>query len=750
MNQRNHHQREDMDLFLDEADVPGTGVHVNQLHALLRGRYHWALGLGLILAVGGALAGYYSQGEVYRSTSQIGISPVSQRILSDRGDDSIARYFAPWIERQLAIMASPKVLEPAMASETWQEVAAGSPYANSPKMFTNGLVLGHKRGQEIIEVSYEAPTPVLAQAGANAITDAYMVELERSEQQIDSHRLRILQNRRLDLERKIEKLQADKRAISTEHNERTIGGELDRMTLIRDQLENDLNVARLQLAELGVNASGDGPQPNQFSLEQLASQDPQLAVLLQRKYQIESEIDYKTRLGRGERHREIRTAHAALDTLNAQIEKLTRSLRGTGDGAWSPDGSATGDATSPIVVLRKKEKNLAKRYEDAKAETQHLAMIYGQMQTLTADLKRRDAEFTSTVAMIDNLLVEGEAAGRADVISTGGLPAKPFNTGKRKQLAVLGGMAGLCGGFGLVILLGMMDHRLRHFEDAQAGLGCTRMLGVLPELPEDLTDPEQAVLASHCVHQVRTLLQIDRGPDGFILSITGPTAGSGKTSLTMALGMSFAATGSRTLMIDCDIVGGGLTRRMFGSDNALKGSGVLEACNGTAFNDCIVQTAFSNLFVLPIGSALPSQAGALSPAAVRKLLAKARDEYDTVLVDTGPILGSLEAAMVSAQADKTVVIVSRGDQKPVIAKSLGHLRSIGADLAGLVFNHADAIDIERSTYASVTVSQSRRQDHTVFNEVQWIDHDTSSRYGPLATAVASYGRKTGNDEEDHG
>jgi polysaccharide biosynthesis transport protein len=748
MNQRNQNQREDPDLFLDDTDAAGAGVNVNQLHALLRGRYHWAIALGLILAAAGALAGYYSQGEVYRSTSKIAISPVIKKILSDRGDDSIARYFDSWVQRQLAIIASPKVLGSAMASETWQEAAFGA-YADSLTFFGQGVVLGHKRGQEIIDIAYEAPTPALAQAGSNAVADAYMAELESSEQKGDSQILRVLENRRLDLERKIEKLQADKRAISTEHNERTIGGELERMTNMRNRFEDDLNVTRLKLAEMGVNDSGDNSQPQQFSLEQLASQDPRLAALIQNKNQLESEIDYKTRLGMGERHREIRDAHAALDTLNAQIEKLVRSLRGSTEGDWSPDGNAGGETTSPIVELRATEKRLSKLYEDAKAETQYLAMVYDQLQTITADLKRRNEELSSTVTRIDNLLVEGEAADRAVRISKGGLPTKPFNTGKRKQLAVLGGMGGLAGGFGLVVLMGMTDRRLRHFEDAQAGLGSPRMLGVLPELPDDLTDPEQAVLASHCVHQVRTLLQIDRGPDGFILSITGPAAGSGKTSLTMALGMSFAASGSRTLMIDCDIVGGGLTRRMFESGNAPKNTGVLEACNGTAFTDCVVQTPFKNLSVLPIGAALPSQAGNLSPAAVRKLLAKARDEYDTILVDTGPILGSLEAAMVSAQADKTVVIVSRGDQKPVIAKSISHLRSIGADVAGLVFNHADAVDIERSTYASVTVSQSRRQDDTVFNEVQWIDPDTSNRYGPLATAVASYGRKTG-DDKDHG
>lgn len=727
-----------MDLFLDEQESRDGGSTF-QLHALLRGRYHWAILLGLFLGTGGVLGGYFSQGDVYRSTSTIAISPVTQTVLGGR-DDTIRYHFDSWVQRQIAIMSGPKVLEPAMNSDEWQSTAAGA-YASSPTVFASGLIVNHQRGQEVIEISYEAPVPVYAQVGANVVTKAYMEELERSEQSSDSQNLRILENRRLDLQRKIDKLNADKRALSTEHNELTIGDELKRMTEARDMLESELNETRVELAEYGVNADGDSPSNEELTVEQLAMHNTQLAALLQTRGQRESDIAFMKHKGMGGRHREMREANAALDTLNSQIETLVQSLRGAPDGAFNPDNKSAGDTSSPITLLKAKEKRLARQYEDAKAQAQHLAMIYAQMQTITSDLEYRNNELAKTVAEIDSLMLESEAPGRAQLISTGGLPNKPYNTGKRKQLAALGGMAGFCGGFGFIILLGLMDRRLRHFEDAQTGFGGLRMLGVLPELPDDLSDPDQAILASHCVHQVRTLLQIDRGPDGYILAVTGPAAGSGKTSLTMALGMSFASSGSKTLLLDCDIVGGGLTRRLLDKSRTAKTAGVLEACNGTAFDDCIIKTAIPNLDLLPIGSALPSQAGDLSPSAVRKLLAKARDHYETVLVDTGPVLGSLEAAMVSAQADKTIIIVSRGDQKPIVTKSLAHLRSIGADVAGIVFNHANAVDIERSTYASVTVSQNRRQDDQALNEVKWIDRDTSNRYGPLATAVASYGRK---------
>ena len=99
------------------------------------------------------------------------------------------------------------------------------------------------------------------------------------------------------------------------------------------------------------------------------------------------------------------------------------------------------------------------------------------------------------------------------------------------------------------------------------------LLGILPNLPDRLTDPAQAATAAHCVHQIRTMLQINAGEDSNVFAVTSASPGDGKTSLTLALGLSFAASGSRTLLIDCDLVGAGLTSRLdMGGPN-----GVLEA-----------------------------------------------------------------------------------------------------------------------------------------------------------------------------
>ena len=140
------------------------------------------------------------------------------------------------------------------------------------------------------------------------------------------------------------------------------------------------------------------------------------------------------------------------------------------------------------------------------------------------------------------------------------------------------------------------------------------LLGILPNLPDRLTDPAQAATAAHCVHQIRTMLQINAGEDRNVFAITSASPGDGKTSLTLALGLSFAASGSRTLLIDGDLVGAGLSTRL----NMTGPEGILEAMTSRELLPYIQQTDIADLAMLPVGQAQAHHAGMFSPTSVRR------------------------------------------------------------------------------------------------------------------------------------
>ena len=81
---------------------------------------------------------------------------------------------------------------------------------------------------------------------------------------------------------------------------------------------------------------------------------------------------------------------------------------------------------------------------------------------------------------------------------------------------------------------------------------------------------------------------------------------------------------------------------------------------------------------------------------MRKLIAEAKKHFEVILIDTGPLLGSIEATPTAASVDGVILTVARGQSKPMVDKALTHLQHIGARLAGVVFNRAQARDFEQS------------------------------------------------------
>jgi Mrp family chromosome partitioning ATPase len=145
-------------------------------------------------------------------------------------------------------------------------------------------------------------------------------------------------------------------------------------------------------------------------------------------------------------------------------------------------------------------------------------------------------------------------------------------------------------------------------------------------------------------------------------------------------------------------------------------------------------TDVADVAILPVGNARAHHASTLSPTALRRLITEAQSHFEVVLIDTGPVLGSIEASLVCAAVDGVVLAVSRGQQRPLVEKSLAHLAAIGARLAGVVFNRAQTSDFERSISGiSLRGSSSR-------SSANGNGHNASSAMGPVARAVASQGR----------
>lgn len=422
------------------------------------------------------------------------------------------------------------------------------------------------------------------------------------------------------------------------------------------------------------------------------------------------------------------------------------------------------DPISPELDWRKRELDAAKKAVDmAQLAEKWLAKIqkdeYAKLDVLTklkqdvqdfrdqADKERQKRDDLKREIDARNALIR--APSRISVLLPAETPTRPASD-TRPIYAAVAGTGGIVLGFGSVLLIGLLSHRIRGFRDLGFSWEPKDMLGLVPQIPEGLEDPAQAAAANYCVNHIRTRLQLWYGDlPQLVLAITGASTGVGKTSVTLTLGMSFAAARSRTLLIDFDFHSGDLTARVGAArrpklgrvllqsgiikktqlNEALRTAssmglrlgetlvtmghvqeadvisalhtqtqqtvGVLDALEDESLADYVVDGGIPNLCILPIGHATRIDGGRVSPLGMQRLIDAARAEYDVVLIDTGPLPGSAEGSAAAAVADGVVLTVSRGENRTRLEECVSHLRTVRAHLAGVVFNRATAEDIAR-------------------------------------------------------
>jgi hypothetical protein len=113
--------------------------------------------------------------------------------------------------------------------------------------------------------------------------------------------------------------------------------------------------------------------------------------------------------------------------------------------------------------------------------------------------------------------------------------------------------------------------------------------------------------------------------------------------------------------------------------------------NGEGVDRFLYPTGLASLRFLPLRGL--GRAGAVSVSTLRGILERVRGEGEVTLVDTGPVPGAVEAPMVAASSDAVVLVVSPGDRRPDAESAVEHLGEVGARLAGVVLNRAEARDV---------------------------------------------------------
>lgn len=694
-----------MDLLGDED---AQLARLNAMHRSLRGRYPLAILLAIVGLVGGVLLGYGIPTPVYMSTAQIRIAPVVPKVLYGDEEKRMLPRFEAFIETQVEMIRNQRVLGKAVQDPAWQQLGLGAD-AQAVAAIAKAVKVDHPFKTETISIQAYHRDPKIAQVTANVVANAYLEQAKSLDVSAEIKKLQILEQRRVELSNQLQTIQRSISASNQVGAESLVQLHASKMTRV-EKLEAELDEVQMAIytATEAMSRGGDAVSP-----ESVASVDLQMRTYVHQRDLVSREID-RLKAKFGDEHRAVREQVNILAGVNDLIDIYMKDVAST---------ASDGGISVELVRLRSRERALQAKVKNARQE----ADVVGREEMALANLHDEEEvvrqKLSDVTVRVEQLNLESAFSGRASLLSDGDLPVTPAIDHRNKVAAALG-VFGMTIGFGAVLLVGVADPRIRSVGDARAAIKGAPLLGMMPTMPKDLTDTEQVTNAAHSIHNVRTMMQISsRSDSSSAFVVTSPGPQTGKTSLSMALGLSFAGTGSRTLLIDGDLIGGGLSRRIetllddaaITGDNA--GRGLMDAVDGRDINECVQPTQVPDLWVLMLDNASESDVTRLSPKVVQQLLANARDRFDTIVIDTGPTPASLEASLLAAQADGVVIVVSRGENQVDGVRAVDHLRSCGANVVGMIFNRADQRDLDASGMASVSRRSIRQHDAAAYGDL---------------------------------
>lgn len=205
---------------------------------------------------------------------------------------------------------------------------------------------------------------------------------------------------------------------------------------------------------------------------------------------------------------------------------------------------------------------------------------------------------------------------------------------------------------------------------------------------------EEKVLPFAMAEEIKNLRTsiIFSGEDIKTIVFTSCTANEGKSTLSIETVKSFAELGKKTLLIDCDLRKS-ILKNKIKSGNMKKG--LTHFLTGQCdlkdiVYECKSGSSEAEFYVIPAGPTSNSPTELISSEKFTKMLQKLRDEYDVIFIDTPPLGDVVDASIVSAIADGTIMVVEAGRiNYPMIQKVRDKLLSSNARILGVVLNKAD-------------------------------------------------------------
>lgn len=441
----------------------------------------------------------------------------------------------------------------------------------------------------------------------------------------------------------------------------------------------------------------------------------------------------------GENDASLKEIDTRIALFKTQIDSLSEQYVSEVTSAVGISGG--GDALAYMLQLKKQiaEKNvyisrmkaktvvLTRRIQDYQRAMVTIPEQSIELAHIERSKVRVELVYQKTVTQLQDARVAEESAqGYAQVIRSAVPPNKASGPDLTRNI-LLGSFLGLLLGFALAFVTGKLDSRIYQPEQLRQ-LGY-KEIGVIPSLSQvlrkDFGNEEYVQIdgryfatslvalhmplsfVSETYRLLRTGIQLRHAQaEVQTLVVTSPGPSEGKSTTASNLAIAMAQNGRNVLLIDADMRRPKL-HNLFCVQRELGLGEVLTANKPFTLNEW--RTSIKNLYVLTSGrfsekdedafsknqkrtpvrkeSTISTPSELLESERMHRFIDSMREYFDTIIIDTPPVLVATEASVLSASSDATLIVVRAGvTQTASLKQAMETLSSVGASVVGVLLN----------------------------------------------------------------
>jgi len=262
-------------------------------------------------------------------------------------------------------------------------------------------------------------------------------------------------------------------------------------------------------------------------------------------------------------------------------------------------------------------------------------------------------------------------------------------------LAVIGGLF-LAGG--AVFAIELFDDTLRDPSDVERITGLP-VLGAISKF-----DTSQSELVAHisprtpvaeAFRSIRTNIQftsVDKQPR--VILVTSPSPSDGKSTVAANLAVVISQSNKKVILTDTDLRRPRV-HKVLGLSNR---HGLTELFVQPEINleGVVQESGVNNLMIMTSGGIPPNPSELLGTEKMEAIIGKMLEQFDTVIIDSPPVLAVTDASVLVSKVDGVILVVKPGQTKlAAIRQSAHQLERAGANVLGVVLN---GIELKRSRY----------------------------------------------------